>query len=186
MSEDKSLNEKIDDIYSNIKDIGVTAFDKFTTKHHIRFGLDVGLVNKSNNPNPEYATENASGFDLRANLEDGPIILKPLERGLIPTGLFFAIPLYHELQVRPRSGLALKHGVTVLNTPGTVDADYRGEVGIILINLGSEDFKIEHGDRIAQAVITKSEGGNYYNLIQKETLDTTERNDGGFGHTGVK
>jgi len=185
MSKEKDLNQKLEEIYGDLKTAGVNAYDKFS-KMKIKFGVDIDLVNKSNNPTPEYATEGASGFDLRANLEDEPITLKPFERRLIPTGLYFGLPLFYELQVRPRSGLALKHGITVLNTPGTVDADYRGEVGVILINLGDKEFTIEHGDRIAQAVIAKSEGKTYYNLNVKDSLDETERNADGFGSTGVK
>ena len=121
-------------------------------------------------------------MDLRANL-DQPVTLKPLERRLIPTGLRMALPAGYEAQVRPRSGLALKKGITVLNTPGTIDADYRGEIGVILINLSAEDFVVEDGERIAQMVIARHEQPQ---LIQVETLDETERGEGGFGHSGVK
>lgn len=121
-------------------------------------------------------------MDLRANL-DQAVILKPLERRLIPTGLRMALPPGYEAQVRPRSGLALKKGITVLNTPGTIDADYRGEIGVILINLSSEDFVVEDGERIAQMVIARHEQPQ---LVQVDTLDETERGEGGFGHSGVK
>lgn len=186
MSKDKNLNETMDDLYVNLKNLGKEKYNKLKPLFDIKPMLDIDFINESKNPNPEYATDGASGFDLRANLEYGPITLKPLERRLIPTGLFFAIPLGYELQVRPRSGLALKSGVTVLNTPGTVDSDYRGEVGIILINLSDKEFTVEHSNRIAQGVIAKSEAKNHYNLTQKENLDETDRNTGGFGSTGVK
>jgi dUTP pyrophosphatase len=144
------------------------------------------FVNKSNNPNPEYATDGASGFDLRANLEES-VTLQPMERKLIPTGLYFEIPSNFEIQVRPRSGLALKKGITVLNTPGTVDADYRGEVGIILINLSNEPFVIEHGERIAQAVIATVTAKQIISLEQVDSIDeNTDRGTGGFGSTGTK
>lgn len=131
---------------------------------------------------PRYATPLSAGMDLRANL-DAAVILKPMERRLIPTGLRIALPAGYEAQVRPRSGLALKKGITVLNTPGTIDADYRGEIGVILINLGTEDFLVEDGERIAQMVIARHEQPQ---LVQVETLDQTERGDGGFGHSGLK
>jgi len=131
---------------------------------------------------PSYATSQSAGMDLRANLSE-PVVLKPLERRLIPTGLFMALPAGYEAQVRPRSGLALKHGITVLNTPGTIDADYRGEVGVVLINLSNQDFTVNNGERIAQMVIAKHETAE---IIEVETLDETERGAGGYGHTGVK
>ena len=131
---------------------------------------------------PQYATPQSAGMDLRANL-DAPVTLKPLERKLIPTGLHIALPAGFEAQVRPRSGLALKKGITVLNTPGTIDADYRGEIGVILINLSQEDFVVEDGERIAQMIIARHEQGE---LIAVEVLDETERGEGGFGHSGVK
>lgn len=139
------------------------------------------IVNKSKHPLPSYETENSAGMDLRANLPEGDVVIEPNERKLIPTGLYMALPEGFEGQVRPRSGLALKHGVTVLNAPGTVDADYRGEVGVILINLGSEDFTVKDGDRIAQMVIAKHE---QFQLVETDSLDETERGTGGFGHTG--
>jgi len=144
--------------------------------------LKVKVVNKSKHPLPQYATEGAAGMDLRANIDD-PIVLKPLERKLIPTGLYISLPIGYEAQVRPRSGLALKHGISVCNTPGTVDADYRGEVGVILINLSNEDFVVEDGERIAQMIIAKHERAEW---LPVEELDETERGAGGYGHTGTK
>lgn len=144
--------------------------------------LKIQVVNKGHQPLPQYATPQSAGMDLRANL-DAPVTLKPLERKLIPTGLHIALPAGYEAQVRPRSGLALKKGITVLNTPGTIDADYRGEIGVILINLSQEDFVVEDGERIAQMIIARHEQGE---LIAVEVLDETERGDGGFGHSGVK
>jgi dUTP pyrophosphatase len=142
----------------------------------------VKIINKSHHPMPQYSTANSAGMDLRACIEV-PIVLKPLQRILVPTGIYIALPEGYEAQVRPRSGLALKHGVTVLNTPGTIDADYRGEVGVILINLGQEDFVINDGVRIAQMVIARYEQAG---LLAVEALDETERGSGGFGHSGVK
>ena len=143
--------------------------------------LKIEVVNKGHQPLPQYATPQSAGMDLRANLEV-PVTLKPLERRLIPTGLHIALPVGYEAQVRPRSGLALKKGITVLNTPGTIDADYRGEIGVILINLSQENFVIEDGERIAQMVIARHEQGEF---IPVEVLNETERGEGGFGHTGV-
>ncbi len=142
--------------------------------------IKINIVNKGKQALPQYATNQSAGMDLRANL-DAPIVLKPGERVLIPTGLFIALPKGYEAQVRPRSGLAFKHGVTVANAPGTIDADYRGEIGVILINLGQEDFIVGNGERIAQMVIAKCEQISW-SLV--ETLDETERGVGGFGHTG--
>ena len=142
--------------------------------------MKVKVVNKSSNELPEYSTEHAAGMDLRANLAN-EVILEPLERKLIPTGLFIELPVGFEAQVRPRSGLALKKGITVLNTPGTIDADYRGEIMIILINLSTETFVIQHGERIAQMVIASHEKVKWEKV---EMLDETARGDGGFGHTG--
>lgn len=142
----------------------------------------VKVINKSNNKLPEYATSMSAGFDLRANLEE-PVTLKAGDRMLIGTGLFIALEPGYEAQVRPRSGLALKKGITVLNAPGTIDADYRGEIGVILYNASKEDFVIEPGERIAQMVIAKYEQISWE---QVEVLDETERGDGGYGHTGVK
>ena len=142
----------------------------------------VQIINKSNNKLPEYATSQSAGMDLRANIEES-IILAPLERKIIPTGLHIALPIGYEAQVRPRSGLALKHGITVLNTPGTIDADYRGDIGVILINLSNEPFEIKPGERIAQLVICSDEKAEWE---LGDTLDSTDRNDGGFGHRGIK
>lgn len=143
--------------------------------------MEVKIINKSHHPLPQYATPQSAGMDLRANLSEA-VTLQPLQRALIPTGLFMALPAGYEAQVRPRSGLALKKGVTVLNTPGTVDADYRGEVCVILINLGQEPFVVEDGERIAQMVIARHEQPS---LVEVSVLDDTERGAGGFGHTGV-
>lgn len=140
----------------------------------------VKIVNKSHHPLPEYATSGSSGMDIRAFIP-APILMKPLERTLVPTGLFMAIPENMEVQVRPRSGLAIKQGITCLNTPGTIDADYRGEIKVILINLSEEVQTIQDGDRIAQMVFQKVEKVNW-ELVQQ--LETTERGEGGFGHTG--
>ena len=140
------------------------------------------IVNKSTNATPAYATAQSAGMDLRANLED-PITLNPMERAMIPTGLFIELPVGYEAQVRPRSGLAAKHGITVLNTPGTIDADYRGEIKVILINLSTEPFEIQHGERIAQMIIAKHETVQWEEV---EVLSDTERGAGGFGSSGVK
>lgn len=144
--------------------------------------MKVNIINKGHQPLPQYATEQSAGMDLRANLDE-PVTLKPLERKLIPTGLHIALPAGFEAQVRPRSGLALKKGITVLNTPGTIDADYRGEIGVVLINLSLEDFIVNDGERIAQMVIARHEKADF---IEVEVLDETERGEGGYGHTGVK
>ena len=141
------------------------------------------IYNRSNNPLPAYASERAAGMDLRANLSD-PVVLKPMERKLIPTGLFIELPDDCEAQVRPRSGLALKHGITVLNSPGTIDADYRGEIGVILVNLSQEPFEIRHGERIAQMVISKFVQAEFEEVSALEDLSDTERGAGGFGHSG--
>lgn len=144
--------------------------------------LKINAINRGHQPMPTYATPQSAGMDLRANLEE-PVVLHPMERRLIPTGLHIALPEGYEAQVRPRSGLALKHGLTVLNAPGTIDADYRGEIGVVLINLSQEDFTINDGERIAQLVVTRYEQVEF-SLV--ETLDETERGEGGYGHTGVK
>ncbi len=143
--------------------------------------MEVKIVNKSDNQLPAYETVNSAGMDLRAYLPEGAIVIKPLQRVLVPTGLFMEIPEGYEGQVRPRSGLAIKSGITVLNTPGTIDADYRGEVKIILINLSDTDFTINSGDRIAQIIFAKCE---QMEVVNVETLSETERGAGGFGHTG--
>ena len=144
--------------------------------------VQVKVINKGSQPLPAYATTQSAGMDLRADI-DSPITLKPMERRLIPTGLYIALPKGYEAQVRPRSGLALKHGITVLYTPGTVDADYRGELMVLLINFSAEDFIINAGERIAQMVIARHEQAKF---VEVEVLDETERGAGGYGHTGVK
>ena len=144
--------------------------------------ITVKVVNKGHQPLPAYATSQSAGMDLRANIDE-PITLRPMERRLIPTGLHIELPEGYEAQIRPRSGLALKHGLTVLNTPGTVDADYRGEVGVLLINLGDKEFVINDGERIAQMIIARHETVDF---IAVEVLDESERGEGGYGHTGVK
>lgn len=144
--------------------------------------MKIQLINRSKHPLPAYATSLSAGMDLRANL-DQPVVLKPLGRALVPTGLYMALPAGYEAQVRPRSGLALKKGITVLNAPGTIDADYRGEVGVVLVNLSDEPFVIEDGERIAQLVIARHEQAEW---VEVEQLDETERGEGGFGHTGKK
>lgn len=143
--------------------------------------MEIKIINKSKHPLPQYATALSAGVDLRANI-DAPIVLQPLQRVLVPTGLFMALPEGYEAQVRPRSGLALKKGITVLNTPGTIDADYRGEIGVILVNLSDAPFEITDGERIAQMVIARHERAEW---AEVDTLDVTERGAGGFGHTGV-
>ena len=144
--------------------------------------MKVQIINKSRHPLPEYATRLSAGMDLRADLTE-PVVLKPLQRCLIPTGLYIALPPGYEAQVRPRSGLAIKKGISVLNSPGTIDADYRGEIRVILINLSSEDFVIEDGERIAQMIIARHETADWDDV---EVLDVTDRGEGGFGHTGKK
>lgn len=143
--------------------------------------IKVKIINKSHHPLPSYETPESAGMDVRANL-DQPVVLKPLERALIPTGLFMQLPAGHECQIRPRSGLALKHGISIVNTPGTVDADYRGEIGIIVINLSNEEFTISDGERICQMVITDY---THVQWEEVERLDQTKRGTGAFGHTGV-
>lgn len=142
--------------------------------------MEVKIINKSHHQLPAYETSQSAGMDLRANLQE-PMTLAPLQRCLVPTGLFMALPAGYEAQVRPRSGLAIKKGITVLNSPGTIDADYRGEVCVILVNLSSEPFVINDGDRIAQMVIARCDQISWQ---QVEVLDETERGEGGFGHTG--
>lgn len=142
--------------------------------------MKIKIVNRSHHALPQYATALSAGLDLRANLEED-ITLQPMERRLVPTGLSIALPEGYEAQVRPRSGLALKHGITLLNTPGTIDADYRGEIGVIMVNLSDTPFNIVDGDRIAQLVIARYEQAEWEAV---EALDSTERGDGGFGHTG--
>ncbi len=143
--------------------------------------IEVKIINRSKHELPAYATPLSAGMDVRANLDE-PVVVQPLERVLVPTGLFMQLPQGYECQLRPRSGLALKHGITLVNTPGTIDADYRGEIRVILINLSKEAFTINDGERICQMVVT-----NYANVSWSavESLDDTERGAGGFGHTGV-
>lgn len=144
--------------------------------------LTLKVINTSLHPLPEYATEHAAGLDLKANLTEA-IVLKPLQRQLIPTGLFFELPVGYEAQIRPRSGLAFKHGITVLNSPGTIDADYRGEIKVLLVNLSDTDFTIQDGERIAQMVVAKHERVEWY-VVNK--LEASDRGAGGFGSTGKK
>ena len=142
--------------------------------------IKIQIVNNGTQPLPQYATTGSAGMDLRANIEN-PILIKPLDRKLIPTGLHIALPEGYEAQIRPRSGLALKKGITCLNTPGTIDSDYRGDIGVILVNLSHEDYVVQPGERIAQMIINKYEQAEF-ELV--ESLDETERGEGGFGHTG--
>ena len=144
--------------------------------------IAIKVVNRGHQQLPVYATPQSAGMDLRANIDE-PITLRPMERRLIPTGLHIALPEGYEAQIRPRSGLALKHGLTVLNSPGTIDADYRGEIGVLLINLSHQDFVINDGERIAQMIIARHEQADF---VVVEELDQTERGEGGYGHTGVK
>jgi len=144
--------------------------------------MEVKIVNASGNPLPSYETAFSAGMDLRASLE-APVVIKPLARTLVPTGLFIELPAGHEAQVRPRSGLAAKHGITVLNTPGTIDADYRGEIKVIMVNLSENEYTIQPGDRIAQMIIARHER---VSLVAVEKLSETQRGSGGFGHTGTK
>ena len=144
--------------------------------------VKIKIVNRGSQQLPAYATPESAGMDLRANVAE-PVVLRPLERRIIPTGLYMALPPGYEAQVRPRSGLAFKHGITVLNSPGTIDSDYRGELGVLLVNLSNDDFTIQAGERIAQMVIARHEQGEF---VEVEELDDTERGAGGYGHTGVK
>lgn len=144
--------------------------------------VEIKIINKGHQPLPAYATEQSAGMDLRANISE-PVVLRPLERRLIPTGLFMALPQGYEAQIRPRSGLAFKKGITVLNSPGTIDSDYRGEIMVLLINFSNEDFIVNDGERIAQMVIARHEVAE---LVAVEVLDDTVRGEGGYGHTGVK
>ncbi len=142
--------------------------------------MQVKIVNQSKHPLPEYATVHSAGMDLRANI-DNPIVLKPLQRALVPTGLYIQLPEGYEAQIRPRSGLAIKHGISIVNSPGTIDADYRGEICVILINLSNEEFTINDGDRICQMVITQHSRVEWQEVVK---LEETNRGSGGFGHTG--
>ena len=142
--------------------------------------MRVKIINKSNNPLPDYATSFSAGMDLRASLTES-VTLKPLERALIPTGLFIELPIGYEAQIRPRSGLAVKHGISVLNSPGTIDADYRGEIRVVLVNLSNDEFEINHGERICQMVVAAHATVEWE---LSEELEESERGAGGFGHTG--
>ncbi|MDR1742544.1 MAG: dUTP diphosphatase [Dysgonamonadaceae bacterium] len=144
--------------------------------------MKVKIVNRSKHPLPEYATPYSAGMDLRANI-DAPVTLKPLQRALIPTGIYIQLPEGYEAQIRPRSGLAIKHGISLVNTPGTIDADYRGEIRVILVNLSADDFVVNDGERICQMVITQHAHAEWE---ETDSLDETERGAGGFGHTGKK
>mgnify|MGYP001778813033 FL=1 len=144
--------------------------------------ITVNIINNSANPLPAYETSGSAGMDLRASL-DQPMVLEPLQRAMVPTGIHIALPEGYECQIRPRSGLAAKHGITVLNSPGTIDADYRGEIKVILVNLSNEPFTINPGERVCQMVISRYSRAEW---VEVETLDETERGSGGFGHTGVK
>jgi len=144
--------------------------------------IKINVINTGKQPLPQYATPQSAGMDLRANIDES-VTLQPLERHLFPTGLRISLPEGYEAQVRPRSGLALKHGITVLNSPGTIDADYRGEVGVVLVNVSNEPFTVEPGERIAQMVIARHEQAEF---IVVEELDATERGEGGYGHSGTR
>ncbi len=144
--------------------------------------MEIKIVNRSRHSLPDYATIHSAGMDLRANLENS-VVLKPLERSLIPTGIYIQLPNGYEAQIRPRSGLAIKHGISIVNAPGTIDADYRGEIKVILANLSNEDFTINDGERICQMIVAKHERVEW---VEVDELDETERGDGGFGHTGKK
>lgn len=143
--------------------------------------MEFKIVNKSHHPLPAYATPQSAGMDIRANI-DSPIVIEPLQRVLVPTGLYIQLPDGYEAQLRPRSGLALKHGITLLNTPGTIDADYRGEIGVILVNLSTEQFVVNDGERICQMVINRYE---HIDWTLTDSLDSSQRGEGGFGHTGI-
>jgi len=182
---DPSSNYSLEDFDKEFTNVSHTAY----VKNSEMFKFPVKFVNKSNNPDPEYATEGSAGFDFRANLTE-PLEIPGVKSGnnivMVPTGLYFELPPNLELQVRPRSGLAAKHGVTVLNSPGTVDSDYRGEVKVILINHKQETFMINQGDRIAQGVIANVTAKQMVNFIKTDQLSDTDRGDNGFGSTGVK
>ena len=185
------MRKKLFDTFDSNSGYTMDDFNKeFNGQMHLAendsFKLKVNFKNESTNPDPEYATSGSSGFDLRANLQNTEAIIIPVgKREIVPTGLFFELPENFEIQVRPRSGLAAKNGVTVLNTPGTIDADYRGEIKVILINLGEQPFEIHHGDRIAQAVVASVTAKNIINLNRViEISQDTERGAGGFGSTG--
>jgi dUTP pyrophosphatase len=178
---DPTKDYTMDDFESEIQTMGNEAYNG----HSEMFKFPIKFMNKSNNKDPEYATIGSAGFDFRANL-DSNITLEPGKIIMVPTGLYFELPDNLELQVRPRSGLAAKYGITVLNSPGTVDSDYRGEVKVILINHGNESFVIENGERIAQGVIANVVGKMMINFDKSDSLNDSDRGEGGFGSTGVK
>ena len=153
---------------------------RYLTIYYILYTMKIKVINTSSHPLPAYETIASAGMDLRANLEE-EIVLKPLERKLVPTGLYIELPVGYEAQIRPRSGLAIKHGITLLNTPGTIDADYRGEIKLIMVNLSDTDFVIKDGERVAQMVVASPEQAEW---VEVETLESSERGSGGFGHTG--
>jgi len=185
LNEDES-DEINEDFASQINSTLDHLNDEILTAQKLEFSkIKVKFINKSNNPDPTYANEGDSGFDLRANIDE-PITIGMLERTIVPTGLFFELQKGTELQVRPRSGLAAKNGISVVNTPGTVDSHYRGEVKIILINLSKDPFTINHGDRIAQGVVMPVFGENKVNLINTDTLNETSRGSDGFGSSGIQ
>ena len=191
LEELENLNKLLDEITSSLdtpknNSLPIDEHNNLISNYEAikdKFNVITKFTNSSNNVDPEYSREGDSGFDLRAYLSE-PVTLKSLERKVIPTGLRFELSSNTELQVRPRSGMALKHGITVLNTPGTVDEGYRGEVGVIAINLSNEDYTIQPGERIAQGIITHVIGQSISTLIKKKTLNETERGSGGFGSTG--
>ena len=162
--------------------MNLNFFNLCSNKHNNKLNMQIKIINKSSHELPNYETIASAGMDLRANITES-ITLKSLERALVKTGLFIELPIGYEAQVRPRSGLAFKKGITVLNSPGTVDADYRGEIGVILVNLSNEDFVIENGERIAQLIIAKHERAEWLEVAE---LTETARGEGGFGSTGIK
>lgn len=187
------IRKKINDITDSNNDYNINDFENEFSKtcvdenyNYDSFKLNLNFKNESNNPDPDYATNGSSGFDLRANLSES-VTLKSGNRAIIPTGLYFEIPENFEIQIRPRSGLAAKNGITVLNSPGTIDSDYTGEIKIILINHGDEDFTINHGDRIAQGIFATVLNKKLVKLVKKsEITSNNERGDGGFGSTGIQ
>jgi dUTP pyrophosphatase len=190
MKEIEKMRQRILDIVNPDIEYTQEDFDKeFISVNYSDnpYKIDINFVNKSNNPNPKYETSGSAGFDLRANLDAEITIPAKGGRAIIPTGLYFELPSNFEMQIRPRSGLAAKHGVTVLNSPGTIDSDYRGEIKVILINHDEFYFKVNHGDRIAQGVIATVINENIFNLNQVyEISDDTQRSSGGFGSTGLR
>jgi len=189
---ENNIDEIREKLFKAIDPMYEYSLDDFNNEYNVNHTMNINnyktaikFINKSNNPNPEYAKVGDSGFDIRAYVDE-PVILMPGKRRLIPTGLYFELPPNMELQVRPRSGLALKNGVTVLNSPGTVDSGYVGEVGVILINHGYEDFIVNNGDRIAQGVIASVVADNNVRFVSVDELNKTERGESGFGSTGIK